>query len=364
MSVQAITWVLEHAPDVPAHLVATLIGIANHADQDGCGAFPGEAVLAHYTRKSDRAVRKDLKALEELGLIRRGDQRIVMHVPADRRPVVWDLAMERTRGQRRPTRAASGRASGGNPGSGRSSQPGGTVVPAGEPTGGNCGSEPGGTVVPTNRPIEPSYPPPPTPSTAAAPAEHRDQEVVVEIPNQGQPPAPPAPRRSTDGPLPAAKRRAAERDAEAMAIVTSAQWPTAVPNPTGRRLLARTVRACLDRGHAPQAIQAAMTGSLDGARNPVAVAVARLRDLAAAAPEAQPARASRSRSERERLARTPHPYVATAARLCGACGRPEIARVHPDRQPNRSTRRCEHGRQPVACPSCRQDAHSVSPALA
>lgn len=176
----------------------------------------------------------------------------------------------------------------------------------------------------------------------------------MEIPNQGQPPAPPALRRSTDGPLPAAKRRAAERAAEAMAIVTTAQWPTAAtPTPTGRRLLARTVRACLDRGHTPQTIQAAMTSNLDGARAPVAVAVARLRDLAASAPEAQPAQSSH-RSERERLARTPHLYVETTGHLCGACGRPETARVHPDRQPRRSARRCEHGRQPVACPTCRQ----------
>lgn len=95
MSVEAITWVLKDAPDVPPPLVSTLIGLANHAAPDGRNAYPSQPTLARYTRKDERTVRRDLAKLVRLGLIRRGDQRIVDHLPKDRRPVVYDLAMWR-----------------------------------------------------------------------------------------------------------------------------------------------------------------------------------------------------------------------------------------------------------------------------
>ena len=94
MSVEAISWALNDAPGVPAPLVVVLIGLANHAGPDGRGAYPSQATLARYARKDPRTVRRDLARLEALGLIRRGDQRLVEHLPADRRPVVWDLAVE------------------------------------------------------------------------------------------------------------------------------------------------------------------------------------------------------------------------------------------------------------------------------
>jgi hypothetical protein len=93
VSVEAISWVLHEAAGCPPRLVSTLIGLANHADPLGRGAYPGQGMLASYTRKSERQVRRDLAEAERLGLIRRGDQMLVAHIPADRRPVVWDLAM-------------------------------------------------------------------------------------------------------------------------------------------------------------------------------------------------------------------------------------------------------------------------------
>lgn len=99
MSNEAMTWALRDAPDVPSHAVAVLIGLANHANELGQGAFPSQKLLGKYARKLERQVRKDLSALEEMGLIRRGDQRLVAHIPADRRPIVWDLAMELTASQ-------------------------------------------------------------------------------------------------------------------------------------------------------------------------------------------------------------------------------------------------------------------------
>ncbi|WP_443190016.1 helix-turn-helix domain-containing protein [Micromonospora sp. CB01531] len=78
------------------------MGLANHAHADGRAAFPSQERLAFYARKSIRAVRNDLAELARLGLIRRGDQRHTILLPADRRPVVWDLAMQ----HRRPLPAA------------------------------------------------------------------------------------------------------------------------------------------------------------------------------------------------------------------------------------------------------------------
>jgi len=95
VSVQAITWVLEEAVDVRPHLVATLIGLANHADGDGRGAYPSQATLARYTRKTPRGVRNDLAQLEADGLIARGNQKLVQHIAADERPIVWDLRLDR-----------------------------------------------------------------------------------------------------------------------------------------------------------------------------------------------------------------------------------------------------------------------------
>ncbi|GAA1380979.1 helix-turn-helix domain-containing protein [Catellatospora chokoriensis] len=95
MSIEAISWVLNDAPDLPPNLVATLVALANHADAAGRGTAPSQKRLSHYTRKKPRTIRDDLAALEARGLIRRGNQRHVASLPADRRPVVYDLAMER-----------------------------------------------------------------------------------------------------------------------------------------------------------------------------------------------------------------------------------------------------------------------------
>ncbi|WNM72833.1 helix-turn-helix DNA binding domain protein [Arthrobacter phage RedFox] len=91
MSLQAMVWALKTAPvpDPISHLV--LIGLADHANDDGTGARPSVAVLAEYARCSARSVQRKLRDLEECGLIVRGDQRSVEHLRSDRRPVVYDL---------------------------------------------------------------------------------------------------------------------------------------------------------------------------------------------------------------------------------------------------------------------------------
>lgn len=113
MSREALIWVIEDAPDVQPHWIPVLIGLARHADRQGRGAYPSQELLAEYARKSDRSVRNDLSAMEKAGLIREGEARLVEHLPPDRRPLVWDLALERRRQLTatdwKPTSGRSGR---------------------------------------------------------------------------------------------------------------------------------------------------------------------------------------------------------------------------------------------------------------
>jgi hypothetical protein len=88
-------WALEYAPPMPSQLVATLAGLARHADKKGRGAYPSVARLAAYTCKSQRSVQRDLAELRKLGLIRLGNQSKAAHLPEGKRPEVYDLAMER-----------------------------------------------------------------------------------------------------------------------------------------------------------------------------------------------------------------------------------------------------------------------------
>lgn len=107
-----MVWALTKAPvaDPVARLV--LVGLGNHADPDGRGARPAQATLARYVGVSTRTVRTKLRLLEDLGLVHPGDQDMVAHLRADRRPVVFDLALDVV-AERAET--ASGRAStGGN----------------------------------------------------------------------------------------------------------------------------------------------------------------------------------------------------------------------------------------------------------
>lgn len=96
MSIEAINWATEFAPPLPSQLLPTLTALAKHADRDGTGAYPSVPRLAALACKSERSVRRDLRQLEELKLIRKGDQRLVQHLPADKRPEVYDLALDRT----------------------------------------------------------------------------------------------------------------------------------------------------------------------------------------------------------------------------------------------------------------------------
>lgn len=86
-----MSWALKDAPvpDAVSHLI--LIGLADHAEDDGTNARPSQRLLADYAQVSIRTVGYKIKALSEAGLITRGDQQQVAHLRKDRRPTVWDL---------------------------------------------------------------------------------------------------------------------------------------------------------------------------------------------------------------------------------------------------------------------------------
>ncbi|GIH63987.1 hypothetical protein [Microbispora siamensis] len=97
LSLPGVLWAINAAPDVPASALATLIGLAKHTDENGLGAYPSKDHLAWYARKSPKQVKRDLEVLLQRDLIRLGDQNLTKHLRGDKRPTVYDLAMERKR---------------------------------------------------------------------------------------------------------------------------------------------------------------------------------------------------------------------------------------------------------------------------
>lgn len=89
-----MVWVLSPAAEicVPAEGFL-LIAIANYCNPYGHNAWPSVHTLANKTRMSESTVKRHLRELEDRGVLVRGDQQQVAHLRADRRPVVWDLAM-------------------------------------------------------------------------------------------------------------------------------------------------------------------------------------------------------------------------------------------------------------------------------
>ena len=79
---------------IPENLLSTLLFYADSADITGRNAGVGYTVLmvTAHTNKSKRQVQYNLRALEKLGLLARGDQTYATaRFEANRRPVVYDL---------------------------------------------------------------------------------------------------------------------------------------------------------------------------------------------------------------------------------------------------------------------------------
>lgn len=109
MSIEAISWVLgSQVGDTTRKFV--LAGFANHAHKDGRHAWPSIESIAEYVECSERTVQRAVRDLVADGWMREGDQQQVAHLRGDRRPKVYDLAMnEETRAAWKAAGAATPR---------------------------------------------------------------------------------------------------------------------------------------------------------------------------------------------------------------------------------------------------------------
>lgn len=95
MSVQAMAWAIEQQEVRDATARHVLLALANYADNEGRSAFPSTAKLERDTGLSESTIRRKLDALEQAGLIEKGNQAIVAAYidRGDRRPICYDLTM-------------------------------------------------------------------------------------------------------------------------------------------------------------------------------------------------------------------------------------------------------------------------------
>lgn len=92
VSKSGIAWALDEARCKPS-LRLTLVVIARATDEDGRSSWQSAATIAEKTGKSVRQVKRDTAELLAAGLILPGDQSVVAHLPAGRRPAVYDLPL-------------------------------------------------------------------------------------------------------------------------------------------------------------------------------------------------------------------------------------------------------------------------------
>lgn len=88
-----MSWALYEVPDLKPTTRLVLAILADHSGHDGTGAYPSAQTVAEAVGIDRRNVMTHIKQLENLGLIKRGDQRHVQHIAKQFRPVVYDLCM-------------------------------------------------------------------------------------------------------------------------------------------------------------------------------------------------------------------------------------------------------------------------------
>jgi hypothetical protein len=91
-----LVWAFKVAPVKDSIEKLVLQVLADSGDEDGCNCYPSQDTIAERAMISGRSVRDRLGELEQRGLIQRGDQRAAAHIPADKRPVVWDVMIPYT----------------------------------------------------------------------------------------------------------------------------------------------------------------------------------------------------------------------------------------------------------------------------
>ncbi|MEV4615265.1 hypothetical protein AB0K43_22145 [Kitasatospora sp. NPDC049258] len=92
MSLEPMVWALSgDAPVADVNEYAVLGCMAETADRDGCGTWQSKETIANRVKVSEETVKRCWRNLLRRGLIAKGDQSLVRHYRADRRPVVYDL---------------------------------------------------------------------------------------------------------------------------------------------------------------------------------------------------------------------------------------------------------------------------------
>jgi hypothetical protein len=98
MSIKCVHWALNDAPVEEPVEVLILVAMAERAADDGTTTYQSVATIASKARISVRTCQTKLRKLEDAGIISRGDQQHAAHLPGNRRPVVYDLAVHLSRG--------------------------------------------------------------------------------------------------------------------------------------------------------------------------------------------------------------------------------------------------------------------------
>lgn len=99
MSWQATSWALREAPCPNASARLVLIALADRCQPDGRSAWPTIETLMAEAHCSRATVKRALHDMEELGVIRRGDQSLSCHdehggwLAPQWRPIVWECCM-------------------------------------------------------------------------------------------------------------------------------------------------------------------------------------------------------------------------------------------------------------------------------
>lgn len=83
-------WAFDEAPIRTVQELGILSWIA-HATDRGYGCRLRTQDFVDKFRLSERTVRRTISELERRGLIERGDERLVQHLPPGHRPMVWDV---------------------------------------------------------------------------------------------------------------------------------------------------------------------------------------------------------------------------------------------------------------------------------
>ncbi|MDI6910482.1 helix-turn-helix domain-containing protein [Nocardioides sp.] len=107
MSIPAVKWAINETRLTGTRKLV-LITFAEHADKGSAHAYPGIPRIASALNCTDRTVRRHIADLVDQGYLSEGDQRLAAKIPADRRPIVYQLAM--TEETRERWAAASGAA--------------------------------------------------------------------------------------------------------------------------------------------------------------------------------------------------------------------------------------------------------------